>query len=313
MTSVILRRTAIFGTPIVLATLAAIHSTMPMDDLAIRARGFRTRAPGLCRPPVATAEWGCPHLLSRAHSDAALRERPAHCGHRTTIKGRSPEARGAGMNRSIPLVSVAAAAVLYLAATLIVMHAIQAELDPAAHYVSEYALGQLGWLVMVGYVVAGAGVLAMAWRVRSALSGRWALASAACLAIVGLALIATGLTRIDVAQADGSVISTASGQAHELAGYVAILGMMPGAFILSGAFRRDPRLARAAVAARLFAWALLAAFVAVVVFQRLELLGVGQRILIGTWLSWLVFVGLQLRLVERPIATRHVAQTAKAR
>jgi hypothetical protein len=52
---------------------------------------------------------------------------------------------------------------------------------------------------------------------------------------------------------------------------------------------------------------------AVVVFQRLELVGVGQRIFLATWLSWLIFIGLQLRLAERTIATRHVAQTAKAR
>jgi hypothetical protein len=53
--------------------------------------------------------------------------------------------------------------------------------------------------------------------------------------------------------------------------------------------------------------------VAIAVFQRLELVGVGQRIFLAVWLSWLMFVGLQLRLVERTMATRDVAQTAKAR
>lgn len=218
------------------------------------------------------------------------------------------------MNRSIPLAGVGAAAVVYLAATLLVMHAIQPELNPATHYVSEYAHGQLGWLVLVGYVVAGAGVLALAWSVRSGLPGRWAVASAVCLALVSLGLIATGLTRIDVAQADGSVASTASGMAHELAGYVVFLGMIPGAFILSGAFRRDPRMLRAGFVARLFAWGLVIAFVlSVVVFQRLELVGAGQRIFLVAWLSWLIFIGLQLRVVERTIATRVVAETARAR
>ncbi|HEX9738349.1 MAG TPA: DUF998 domain-containing protein [Candidatus Limnocylindria bacterium] len=218
------------------------------------------------------------------------------------------------MNRSIPLASVGAAAVLYLAATLLVMHVIQPQLNPATHYVSEYAHGQLGWLLMVGYLMAGAGVLALAWRARSALPGRWALASAVCLALVSLGLIASGLTRIDVAQADGTVVSTASGMAHELAGYVMFLGLIPGAFILSGAFRRDPRLGGASFAARLFAWGLVITLVvAIAVFQRLELVGVGQRIFLAAWLSWLMFVGLQLRLVERTMATRDVAQTAKAR
>jgi len=142
-------------------------------------------------------------------------------------------------------------------------------------------------------------VLALAWRARSALFGRWALASAVCLALVGLGLIATGLTRIDVAQADGSAASTASGMAHELAGYVVFLGMIPGAFALSGAFRRDPRLARAAFAARLFAWGLVIALVLAVAFQRLEMVGFGQRLFLAVWLSWLIFVGLQLRTAGR--------------
>ena len=142
-------------------------------------------------------------------------------------------------------------------------------------------------------------MLALAWRARSALFGRWALASAVCLALVGLGLIATGLTRIDVAQADGSAASTASGMAHELAGYVVFLGMIPGAFALSGAFRRDPRLARAAFAARLFAWGLVIALVLAVAFQRLEMVGFGQRLFLAVWLSWLIFVGLQLRTAGR--------------
>jgi hypothetical protein len=196
--------------------------------------------------------------------------------------------------------------VLYLAATLLAMHAIQPGLSPATHYLSEYAHGQLGWLVMVGYVLAGTGVLALAWRAFSALSGRWALASAACLAIVGLGVIATGLTRLDVANADGLVVSTASGQAHVLAGYVELLGMLPGGFVLSAAFRRDPRLADAASAARLFAWALLGAFVVILVLQGLALPGLGQRIFVVTFWSWLIFIGLHLRFVER-IPTAHVA------
>jgi hypothetical protein len=207
-------------------------------------------------------------------------------------------------NRSLPLATASIAGVLYLAATLLAMHAIQPGLNPATHFLSEYAHGQLGWLVQVGYVVAGTGVLALAWRVFSALSGRWALASAACLAIVGVGVIATGLTRLDVANADGVIVSTASGQAHVLAGYVELLGMLPGAFLVSAAFRRDPRLAGAAGAARLFAWALLAAFVVSLVLGQ-AFPGIGQRILVVTVWSWLIFVGLHLRFGE-PLTTGHV-------
>ena len=193
------------------------------------------------------------------------------------------------------LALLASGAAAFLALVVVAMHVSQPELNPADHYVSEYAYGELGWLVTVGYVAVGLGTLVLAWRLVAILGpARWPLAAAACLALVGVGLIATGMTRIDLPQSDGSVISTASGTAHELAGYVAILGLLPGAFIVSGAFRRDPRLAGATGGARLFAWAILASFAGVIGTQSLDLIGVGQRIFIGSWLAWLFYVGIVL-------------------
>jgi hypothetical protein len=215
------------------------------------------------------------------------------------------------MTRTNTLAGVGAAAVLYLAATLLVMHVIQPQMNPGTHYVSEYAHGEFGWLVMAGYVVAGLGALAIAGSALSTLSGRWSPAVAVCLGLVGLGLVASGLTRIDVAQANGTVVSTASGMAHELAGYVMFLGLIPGAFILSGAFRRDPRLVGASFAARLFAWGLVITLVlAIAVFQRVELVGVGQRVFLVAWQSWLVFVALQLWMAGRLTAPASSAEPA---
>ena len=199
------------------------------------------------------------------------------------------------MNRSVLLATAGAAAMLSLAAVIVAMHAIQPQLEPATHFVSEYAYGQLGWLVSLAYVVAGAGALAIASSLGSALSGRWSTASAVCVVLVGIGLIATGLTRIDVVQSDGSIVSTESGMAHELAGYVVLLGLVPAALLLSGAFSRDPRLETVAFASRLFAWGLIATFLVAVVSQGMGLAGVGQRLFLGTWLAWLVFVGLHVR------------------
>lgn len=204
------------------------------------------------------------------------------------------------MIRSVNLASIGAAAVLFLGLTLIAMHAIQPELDPATHYVSEYAHGRFGSLVMVAYVAAGAGVLGMAWSAGSVLSGTRSLALAICLALVGIGLIATGVTRIDLPAANGSVASTASGMAHELAGYVLFVGMIPGAFLVAATFRRDPRLSSAALPAWIFAGSIVIAFVVAVMSQSLDLIGVGQRIFLTTWIGWLIFVALQLSRAERP-------------
>ena len=204
------------------------------------------------------------------------------------------------MTRSVNLASIGAAAVLFLGLTLIAMHAIQPGLNPATHYVSEYAHGQFGWLVMVAYVAAGAGVLGMAWSAGSVLSGTRSLALAICLALVGLGLIASGVTRIDLPAADGSVASTASGMAHELAGYVLFLGMIPGAFLVAATFRRDPRLSSAALPAWIFAGGIVVTFVIAVMSLSLDLIGLGQRIFLATWVAWLIFVALQLSSAERP-------------
>ena len=45
---------------------------------------------------------------------------------------------------TITLAGIGAASVIYLAGTLVLMHVIQPGLNPAKHYVSEYALGQAG-------------------------------------------------------------------------------------------------------------------------------------------------------------------------
>lgn len=204
------------------------------------------------------------------------------------------------MTRSITLAGIGAASVIYLGLTLIAMHAIQPGLNPATHYVSEYAHGPFGWLVMVAYVAAGAGVLGMAWSTGSVLSGTRSLALAICLALVGVGLIASGVTRIDLAAADGSVASTASGMAHELAGYVLLLGLIPGAFLVAATFRRDPRLSSAALPAWIFAGSVVITFIVAVMSLSLDLIGVGQRIFLATWIAWLIFVALQLARAERP-------------
>jgi hypothetical protein len=204
------------------------------------------------------------------------------------------------MTRSRSLASIGAAAVLFLGLVLIAMHAIQPGLNPATHYVSEYAHGQFGWLVMVAYVAAGVGVLGIAWSAGTTLSGTRSVALAICLALVGVVFIATAATRIDLPAADGSVTSTASGMAHNLAGYVGLLGLIPGAFLVAATFRRDSRLSSAVLSAWIFAASIVITFVVAVMSLSLDLVGVGQRTFLTTWLAWLIFVAFQLSSAERP-------------
>jgi len=198
------------------------------------------------------------------------------------------------VNRSALLARLGIAGALFLAATVAVLHLVQPELDPISHFVSEYAHGPLGWLLMIGYVVAGAGALALAWSLHGQSTGRRALITAVCMVLVSIGLVATGLTRIDVAQVDGAMESTISGQLHGLAGYVVVLGLIPAAFLVSGAVHRDGGPVSRAGAMRSLPWAILAGFVVAVLSQSLDATGLGQRIFLATWLSWLVLLGVVL-------------------
>jgi hypothetical protein len=199
------------------------------------------------------------------------------------------------MMRTDRLALLAVAGVASLAVVLATMHAIQPGLSPVAHFVSEYAHGQLGWLVTLGYVLAGAGTLVLAWRLVAQLgSGRWALASAACLASVSVGLVATGLTRIDIAHADGTVNSTVSGQIHELASYIAVLGLIAAGFAIPATFRRDPCPLGGSSVFRLYGWTMLAAFAGTLVAQRLDMIGLGQRVFLAVAISWLMYVGIRV-------------------
>ena len=202
-----------------------------------------------------------------------------------------------------------AVGVALLALILAAMHAIQPELNPVEDFVSEYAYGPLGWLIMVGYSAAGIGTALIAWRLLSLTgSGRWTIVSAVALLAVAAGLVATGLTRIDLSGSDGTVVSTTSGQLHELVGYVAVFGLIAAALAIPAAFRRNTTISEHAAALRLYGWILVAAFIGSVLAQPLGVPGLGQRVFLGVSLSWLVFVGIALSGVSREWRAGRVAR-----
>jgi hypothetical protein len=83
-----------------------------------------------------------------------------------------------------------------------------------------------------------------------------------------------------------------SGQIHELASYIAVLGLIAGGFVLPSAFRRNPhRIGQSSVLRRL-GWVLLTAFAATLVAQPLGVIGLAQRVFLAVAIAWLMYVGL---------------------
>jgi hypothetical protein len=201
------------------------------------------------------------------------------------------------------LLALGAVGAGYYTLTVLAMHAVQPEVDPlySTGLPSEYALGRWGWLVGLGFVVFGLGVLAFAVGLRMTLSaGRRATASAVLFGINGLGLVGAGLFTTDPPLADGTVGYTISGQMHALFGLLAGLSLIVGLFLLRGVLARDPRWRSLAMPTRWMAWLMIASLVAEIVTGATGFVpGLVARIFFPLPVIWLVAVVLRLRRVER--------------
>ncbi|HSJ29245.1 MAG TPA: DUF998 domain-containing protein [Acidimicrobiia bacterium] len=193
---------------------------------------------------------------------------------------------------------------LSLVGVAVAMHLLQPEKNPLDTLASQYANGRLGWLMVLGFLAAGIGTLAVAEGLRRTLApDRWKTASVALMVAAGVGLVGTGAFVEDVPLADGTVSYTFSGQAHGFFSVVMFVSLIAVAFVLSGVFGRDPRWADFALTTRLFAWTILALYVISTGTWLLFPPGTGgvagltQRLFGASFLVWLFRVA---RRLERP-------------
>ncbi|MGI8854131.1 MAG: DUF998 domain-containing protein [Thermomicrobiales bacterium] len=101
-----------------------------------------------------------------------------------------------------------------------VLHLLRRDLNPATHYISEYAVGRYGWLMASALVILGIGTLSLAFCLaRTTDTGLVARAGIIFLGISGVSTILTGLFRTDIAGHG----PTLAGRIHGRAALVAIL------------------------------------------------------------------------------------------
>jgi hypothetical protein len=190
---------------------------------------------------------------------------------------------------------------LSFAAIAVAMHLLQPEKNPLDTLASQYANGRLGWLMVLGFVVAGIGTLAVTEGLRRTLApGRWTTASVALMAAAGIGLVGTGAFLEDIPLADGTVSYTFSGQMHGLFSVVMFVSLIAAAFAVAVVFARDPRWADFASTTRLFAWAILALYVISTGTWLLfppgtgGIAGLTQRLFGASFLVWLFLVARRL-------------------
>jgi len=191
------------------------------------------------------------------------------------------------LSAGLGLAAVALCAVLVGA-----LHALQAaQVDPIRRTISEYALGEYGWMFDLGVIGLAVGsLLVLLALIRAGLLGPY---SAGALALGTWSV--TLLVVVAFEKANWSIGPSVGGYIHRYASLAAFIALPVAALALGRRWRRDPQFGRCAAGSRVLGWVSLGWLSTIV-------LGVFLRPLTGV--PWWQFV--PLGLVERGLAITEV-------
>ena len=176
------------------------------------------------------------------------------------------------------LAAVVAAAVAVVDLLVLgLLHVVSPEVDPVARPVSEYALGDFGWLATIRTLAQGVGPIALAVALRRERVG------AVLLLVVGLLKLAMPLFPVDAL----GTPATTEGQVHNLLGNVTFFLFPVAVLVLIGALRRlGSRMAPAVAVALAIATA------GVLVANAIGGFGLAQRAYLALCALWLLLAAL---------------------
>jgi hypothetical protein len=204
--------------------------------------------------------------------------------------------------------SLAAAATFVL--LLAALHVIKPELDPSWRFVSEYAIGDYGWIMMAAFVSLGLSCATTFAAVRRHVGTTGGRIGLGVLLAVAAALAMAGVFVMDPITAAPDELTT-HGSLHGLAAMIGIPGFPVAALLLSRSLARNRAWSSARPSLR---WtAHLTWITLVLMFGAMAVLlpqnggtfgpdvpiGWPNRLLVGAHCAWLVVVGRHAMLVSQ--------------
>ncbi len=194
----------------------------------------------------------------------------------------------------VTIISIADPAFFLLANAA--LHLLRRDLNPATHYISEYAVGRFGWLMSTALVVLGVGTIALAVVMHATMHTTWLVrVGTAVLFVSGLSTILIGLFRTDLMGQP----STVAGAIHGRAAFIAILFEAISVLMLTAAFFRDGRWRSFRLVSLVFSVVVVISGALLPALQR----GTGERLLVYTLVLWLFIAALRMRAAA-PLAER---------
>jgi len=172
------------------------------------------------------------------------------------------------------------------------LHVLQPEVNDS-DAVSEYALGDYGWLMNVAFFSAAVSIGALAAALQRSLArSKTAVAGIILLWLASAAWVCLGAGNIDPEGAD----TTTHGLIHGIGFFLGLPTRLAAPIVLAAAFRRDERWASHRRLTLAFGMAALAAEVAG--FSDVASV-VTLRLALGLWLVWIALTGARVLRVGR--------------
>jgi hypothetical membrane protein len=195
-----------------------------------------------------------------------------------------PTAAAARSNPLLWAARLAVAGPLLCIALVALLHVLESEFNDS-DAVSEYALGDFGWLMNVAFLSSAAGIGALAFVLRRSLArSKTAVAGVILLSVAAVAWVLLGVGNIDPEGAD----TTTHGLIHGIGFLLGLPTRLAAPLVLAAAFRRDERWASHR---RLTLVLGIAALLAEVAGFMDAAAVVTLRLALGLWLVWIALTG----------------------
>lgn len=176
------------------------------------------------------------------------------------------------------------AATATFAALVAALHFVKPELDPSRRFISEYAIGDHGWMMQVAFLSLALGYVALALALRAQLRTIGGRVGAALLLVSAAGLILAGLFTTDPVTISPDA-ATAEGRLHGLGGTLG-LAMPVAAALVTWQLRGRPAYSGARRAITWAAVAALAGFVLAVGSLAVMLSRSGGAFGPDVWVGW---------------------------
>lgn len=197
-------------------------------------------------------------------------------------------------NHTRRLANAALVCIGFFLILVLLLHFLETEFDPVSRFISEYVLGDYGYLMNTAFFVLGIGIGLLAIGMSLDLNPGHKIASR-LLGVSAVSIILAGIFNADPSTSDGP--TTTTGTIHLAAvGSTTLTGLV-AAFVLASRFKQDSRWRQSA---RLAFWWAVVMFVTASIQAATtgtDVAGLLQRISVIVVIGWVLYVANLLRLV----------------